>query len=158
MKKEYIESFMDMACRFGLTSKAQRLKVGCLIYKNDAIISCGVNGQPPKWPTEECEDENFKTLDTVRHAEVAALEKLWNSSETTIGSYMFVSHLPCIPCATKIVTAKIDKVFWRYQHRCDASIQYLTDRGIEVIHVPETEFYKNMEDMHRHSDLNKLYK
>ena len=48
---------MDMACRFAQTSHAERLKVGSLIVKNDSIISLGVNGMPPKWPTEVCEDK-----------------------------------------------------------------------------------------------------
>lgn len=44
MKKKYIDAFMDMACRFGQTSEATRLKVGALIVKNDSVISLGVNG------------------------------------------------------------------------------------------------------------------
>jgi len=47
MKDIYKEAFMDMAVRFGQTSYAERLKVGCLLVKNGSIISEGVNGQPP---------------------------------------------------------------------------------------------------------------
>ena len=65
MKEIYKLALMDMACRFGETSFATRLKVGSLIYKNGSVISLGCNGQPPGWETEVCEDENGNTLPTV---------------------------------------------------------------------------------------------
>lgn len=135
MKNKYEIAIMDMACRFGQTSTANRLKVGCLIYKNDSIISLGVNGQPPGWPTEVCEDDNNVTLPTVRHAEAAALEKLYLSTETSENSTMFVSHAPCLPCALKIVAAKIKKVYYRDEYRSTEGIKHLKSCGVEVVHL-----------------------
>lgn len=135
MKERYIEALMDMAERFGKTSYAERLKVGALVYKRDSIIALGCNGQPSGWPTEVCEGTDGKTLDTVRHAEVAALEKLINSTETAEGSVMFVSHAPCKGCAIKIVGAKIKKVYYRHTYRSTAGIEYLLDKGVEVCKI-----------------------
>lgn len=131
MKSKYSEALMDMAIRFGETSTAERLKVGCLIYKNDSIISLGVNGQPPGWPTEVCEEDG-KTLHTVRHAEAAALEKLYLSTETSEGAEMFISHAPCLQCSLKIVAAKIKKVYYRHDYRSDDGITYLKEAAIVV--------------------------
>lgn len=136
MKQKYKEALMDMACRFGQTSEAERLKVGCLIYKNDAIISVGCNGQPPGWSYEHCEDADGNTLSSVRHAEIAALEKLWQSSETSTGAHMFISHSPCKNCAIKIVTAGITKVYYREEYRSNDGLIYLGSRGVEVEQVP----------------------
>ena len=132
MKEKYIDAYMDMAVRFGETSTANRLKVGALIVKDDFIISHGCNGQPPGWENEVCEDEHHKTLPTVRHAEEAALQKLWNSHETARGSYMFVSHCPCLNCAIKIKTAGITKVFYRNVYRTTDGLDYLNEKGILV--------------------------
>jgi dCMP deaminase len=132
MKDKYKLAFMQMAETFGLTSEAQRLKVGALIVKNDTIIALGTNGQPPGWYTEVCEDENYATLPTVRHAEDAALQKLWKSTETATGSEMFVSHAPCLACSIKIVTAGISKVYYRQQYRSDEGLQYLQSKGIKI--------------------------
>jgi dCMP deaminase len=132
LKDKYIEALLDMAERFGQTSEAVRLKVGCLIYKNDSIISMGVNGQPEGWPSEFCEGEDGKTLPTVRHAEDAALQKLCRSTETSVGSVMFISHAPCLPCAIKIATAKISAVYYRYDYRLSDGIDYLRSKGILV--------------------------
>ena len=134
MKNKYKLAFMDMAERFGQTSTAERLKVGALIVKNDSIIALGCNGMPPGWPTEVWESVEYMSTDApqwlalqevieewpytddrrryklttkpeCRHAEIAALEKLWNSSETSSGAEMFVSHSPCKMCAIKIKTS-----------------------------------------------------
>lgn len=137
MKSKYEIAIMDMACRFGQTSAANRLKVGCLIYKNDSIISLGCNGQPPGWPDEVCEDENGVTLATVRHAEAAALEKLYLSTETSENAMMFISHAPCLQCSLKIVAAKIKKVYYRDEYRNDDGIKHLKSCGVEVIHLVE---------------------
>lgn len=161
MKDKYKLAFIDMACRFAETSSAERLKVGALIVKNDSIISLGVNGQPPKWHTEVCEEKVYlpqdaggwvepqeikekfpfsdkkgryylKTCDTVRHAEQAALEKLWNSTETAQGAEMFISHSPCPNCCIKILTSEIKEVTYRTEFRDTSGLEYLVRNNIKV--------------------------
>ena len=132
MKSKYAQALMDMTERFGQTSTAKRLQVGAMIYKNSSIISLGVNGQPPGWETEVCEDSEGKTLPTVRHSEAAALEKLYLSTETSEGAEMFISHSPCLNCSLKIVAAKIQKVYYRHEYRCSLGIDYLKKNGVEV--------------------------
>lgn len=135
MKDKYAQALMDMAVRFGETSTAERLKVGSLIYKNNSIISLGVNGQPPGWTTEICEDGEGKTLSTVRHSEAAALEKLYLSTETSEGADMFVSHMPCLNCSLKIVAAKIKTVYYRHEYRCTEGIEWLKKNGVLVYKI-----------------------
>lgn len=135
MKDKYALALMDMTERFGQTSTAQRLQVGAMIYKNSSIISLGVNGQPPKWATEVCEDWNGHTFPTVRHAEAAALEKLYLSTETSEGAEMFISHSPCLNCSLKIVAAKIQKVYYRHEYRCSEGIEWLKKNGVLVYKV-----------------------
>lgn len=131
-KEKYKQAFMRMTEVFASTSEAKRLKVGCVIVKNDTIIALGVNGQPPGWPTEVCEDDNNQTLPTVRHAEDAALQKLWKSTETSDGAEMYVSHAPCLNCSIKIVTAGINKVYYRQQYRDESGLSYLKSKNIEI--------------------------
>jgi len=135
MKTKYLLAYMDMTCRFAETSEATRLKVGASLIKNDSIIALGVNGMPPKWPTEICEHqgpEGLVTKPECRHAEVACLEKLYKSPETAEGSTMFISHSPCKFCAIKIFTAGIKSVYYRNTFRCDAGIKYLVGNGVVV--------------------------
>lgn len=132
MKEKYDFAFLDMAERFGLTSEAVRLKVGAMLVRDGQILSQGCNGQPPGWPTEVCEDVDGNTLPTVRHAEIACLEKLWNSHEVAKGAVMYISHSPCLACAIKLASSGIVGVYYRHQYRCDDGVDFLRSRGISV--------------------------
>lgn len=129
---KYQLAYMDMAERFAETSEAERLKVGCLLVKNDRIQSLGVNGTPPGWHTNVCEDETGQTHDFVDHAEENALSKMWTSNDSTEGSDAYITHSPCLKCSVKLVTAKIARVFYRYPYRCDKGLDYLKEHGVEV--------------------------
>lgn len=133
MKDKYKLAYMDMACRFGLTSEAERRKVGALLVKDGGVISEGCNGQPSGWHTEVCEcSETGLTLPTVRHAEVACLEKLQNKPNTAEGSTMFVSTAPCYNCAIKIASAKVVEVYYRDLYNSTDGIEYLRSRAIHT--------------------------
>ena len=136
MKHKYLTAYMDMAERFGQTSESTRLSVGCIIVKEEGIISEGVIGQPPKWHTEVCEGEDGKTLDTVRHAEVAALEKMQNKTETVKGSTAFISHSPCKNCAIKLHSAGVKEVYFRHFYRSNDGLDYLLKKGITPFKIP----------------------
>ena len=132
MKEKYKQALMDMAERFGQTSESTRLKVGCLIVKNDSVISMGVNGSPKGFHTNICEDGEGNTAWYVRHAEQAALDKLVRSTESAEGATMFVSHSCCKHCALRIVDAGIKKVYYRHHYRDHSGVQYLQDNGVDV--------------------------
>lgn len=132
MKPKYHSAFLDMAIRFGQTSEANRLKVGALLVRDGKILSQGVNGTPPKWESEVCEGEDGKTLPHVRHAEIACLEKLWNSTETAEGATMYISYSPCLPCAIKLLTAGVSSVYFKDEYRCDEGLKFLKRNGVEV--------------------------
>ena len=132
MKQKYHSAFLDMAIRFGQTSEASRLKVGALLVRDGKILSQGTNGQPPKWHTEVCEDDEGNTSSTIRHAEIACLEKLWNSTETAEKATMYISYSPCLNCSIKIFTAGVSSVYYKEEYRCDEGIHFLKARGVKV--------------------------
>jgi len=132
MKRKYVEAFMDMAERFGQTSEAKRLKVGAMIVDGGHIIAQGCNGQPPGWPTEVCESVFNTTLPTVRHAEIAALDKLAYADFYIVHPEMYVSHAPCLECAKKLVDFDIEKVYYRYSYRKTDGLDYLQSKGVEI--------------------------
>ena len=142
MKLKYINALMDMAERFAQTSEATRLKVGALIYRDGAILSLGINGVPSGWPSESCEGVDGQTLPHVRHAESAALEKLWLSTETSKGACLFVTHSPCFQCALKIKSAQISKVYFREHYKCSKGVDYLNSVGVECLQVIQQEVFK----------------
>lgn len=161
MKQEYKTMYMEMAEACARASKAIRRKVGCVLVNDKGIISEGLNGMPPKWETEECEykqylegipantntynwikvdfpfedDRGYYRLITkpeCRHAEVAALEKLWGKPESAEGATCFVTTAPCKNCAIKLFTAGIKKVYYKDTYSSEAGIEYLINKGVKV--------------------------
>jgi len=135
MKVKYKLAVMNMAKEFAKTSEANRLKVGSILYKNDNIISMGVNGTVSGWYTNQCEDKDGNTTSAVRHSEINCLNKLRRSSENAIGATLFVTHQPCLACAMELVEAGIVKVIYDQEYRLSDGVDYLLNKGVEVENV-----------------------
>jgi len=125
------EAYMDTAERFASLSTAKRLQVGAIVVKDNRIISIGYNGMPSGWDNE-CEDHTNKTKPEVVHAEANAIAKLARSTESGLGSEMYVTHAPCIECAKQIYTAGVTKVYYKNKYRSDDGIGFLVKCGVVV--------------------------
>ena len=113
-------------------STANRLKVGCVITKDNRILSLGYNGTPSGW-SNECE-ENGKTKPEVLHAEANALMKLCRSTESSDGAALYVTHYPCIDCAKLIYQAGIKEVYYinDYEASKGSGKEFLFKAGVNV--------------------------
>jgi len=66
------------------------MKVGCVIVRDNRIISIGYNGMPSGWDNN-CEYElnhELKTKDEVLHAEANAITKVTKATERTEGAVL----------------------------------------------------------------------
>ena len=143
MKEKFKQAYMQTAQTFAELSHARRLKVGCIIVKDDRIISIGYNGMPAGWDNN-CEHEMkwpngeirfLQTKDEVLHAESNAIAKLARSNESGEGANLFVTHSPCIECAKLIYQSGINQVYYGMQYRDDAGIKFLETSKIFVEQV-----------------------
>ena len=161
MKQKFIELYMDWAKRCAELSHARRLHVGAVIVKDDSVISYGYNGMPAGWDND-CENTVFvldeevmgtdmislgytqtengnwvklKTKPEVLHAESNAIAKLAKSSNSGIGSTIFVTHSPCMECSKLIAQSGISSVYYNENYRDDAGIRFLEKSGVEVTKV-----------------------
>lgn len=138
MKDKFIKYFMDVAIRTSELSYAKRLKVGCIVVKEDRIISIGYNGTPKGW-NNNCEDilENgeLKTKDSVIHAERNAIAKLARSNESAEKSVMFITCSPCLTCAEYIALSGIEEIYYKDVYRCSDGLEYLKKHGVKIAHV-----------------------
>jgi dCMP deaminase len=152
---------MDWAKRCSELSHARRLHVGAVIVKDDSVISYGYNGMPAGWDND-CENTVFvldeevmgtdmislgytqtengnwvklKTKPEVLHAESNAIAKLAKSSNSGVGSTIFVTHSPCMECAKLIAQSGISSVYYNENYRDDAGIRFLEKSGVEVTKV-----------------------
>jgi dCMP deaminase len=140
MKEKLKQAYMKTAQTFAELSHARRLKVGCIIVKDDRIISIGYNGMPAGWDNN-CEHEmkwpngEIRFLETkaeVLHAESNAIAKLARSNESGLGSTMFITHSPCLHCSKLIYQSGIKSVFYNEEYRDSEGIIFLTRSGLQV--------------------------
>lgn len=127
-------TYLRMTNIWGLMSKAKRRKVGCIVVKNNQIISDGYNGTPSGFDNN-CEyEENGKliTKPEVIHAESNALMKLATSTNSSIGATMYLSCAPCFQCAKLIIQAKINRVVYMDEYRNKDGINLLKNAKIRI--------------------------
>ena len=131
---------MDIASRCAGMSHAVRKKVGCIIVKNESIISHGWNGTP-KGTDNCCEYEvetdqgrgtKLVTHDIVIHAESNALNKWAKSTSSANDSTMYVTLEPCINCAKQLHGSGISRLIFKESYNSSGS-EFLKNVGIEVI-------------------------
>jgi dCMP deaminase len=143
MKDKFKQAYMKTAQTFAELSHARRLQVGCIIVKDDRVISIGYNGMPAGWDNN-CEHEikwpngEIRFLETkaeVLHAESNAIAKLAQSNESGDGASLFVTHSPCMECAKLIYQSGINQVYYGVQYRDDAGIKFLETSKIFVEQV-----------------------
>jgi dCMP deaminase len=135
MKEKFKQAYMKTAQTFAELSHAQRLQVGCIIVKNDRIISIGYNGMPAGWSNiceDISEDGSLKTKPEVLHAETNAIAKLAKSNESGEGASLFVTHSPCIECAKLIYQSGITNVYYGTNYRDDQGINFLKQSNINI--------------------------
>ena len=126
---------MQVAQVYANLSSATRLKVGCIIVKENRIISIGYNGMPSGWDNN-CEFENDDKLYTkpeVLHAETNAIAKVARSNENCVGATLFVTTAPCLDCAKLIYQSGISRVVWKNPHlRTDEGLKFLEKCDMKV--------------------------
>ena len=134
---EIDNKYIEMAKSWAMLSRAIRKKVGCLIVKDGTIIADGFNGTPTGF-NNSCETigpyETGKlvTKPEVLHAETNAITKLAKSTQSSLGSTMYITISPCIDCAKLIIQSGIARVVYEELYRSSAGIDLLEKAQIIV--------------------------
>ena len=164
MKDKFIHAHMKAAEVYADLSSATRLKVGCVIVKDNTVIGIGYNGMPSGWDNQ-CEDVFFiehkdidnhyrvesliqlgyvetaqgwtktKSRPEVLHAETNAIAKVSQSTNSSKDAALFVTHAPCLDCAKLIHQSGITNVYYKNKYRSDDGINFLNKCGVNVHHV-----------------------
>ena len=143
MKDKHKIAHMKSAFNYAECSTAKRLQVGCVIVKDNRVISIGYNGMPSGW-TNKCEtSEIWKdgkqlaqpvlvTKPEVLHAESNAIAKLARCSESGEGAIAFITHQPCLNCAKLLYQSGIKEVYYVHSYRLNDGLVFLKQCKIPV--------------------------
>lgn len=138
-RKQFDENYLRLAFVWSRNSRAERLKVGAIMVKDDMIISDGFNGTPRGFDNC-CEiknaDGSLVSKREVLHAESNAIAKVAKSTNSSEGSTLYITDSPCFDCAKMIIQAGIKRVVYAREYRILDGINLLKDAGIEVEHLP----------------------
>ena len=153
--------YMQMAYQIAKLSYAKRKRVGCIIVKDNQVVSTGYNGTPHGFDND-CEEDQIRYYDNpdhamtlmdkgykcndgccskevtkrvVLHAESNALAKVSKSTLSSDGADMYITMSPCFDCAKLIIQSGIKKVFYSENYRDTSGIDILEEAGIEVKEV-----------------------
>ena len=151
---------MNIAKEVAKLSHCVRAKVGCIIVKDNNIVSFGYNGTP-SGIDNCCEDKNYMSIDAavwpdpitikkkfpfedekgrfglvtkseVLHAESNAILKSGKNYQSVQGSTMYCTLSPCFECAKMIIQSGVSKVIYEELfYRDNGSVEFLS-KFIEV--------------------------
>lgn len=131
------EVYMDVAYTISQLSYAERRKVGCVIVKDNQIVSFGYNGTPTGFDNQ-CEHGHGEELTTKRevlHAESNALTKIAKSTMSSDGADLYTTTSPCFECSKLIVQSGINRVFYSEEYRDVEGLELLNKAKVDVIRL-----------------------
>jgi dCMP deaminase len=133
--KKLDKLYMDIALRISLESKAHRKKVGCVIVKDNNIISFGYNGTPSGF-NNKCEDRNNNSKPEVIHAEMNSFAKLAKTGVSCDKATMYLTLSPCYDCSKLIIQSGIKRLVFSEKYRNTEPLELLKKAKIQVVYIP----------------------
>ena len=129
---KYHQKYLEIAEKISELSHAKKKKVGCILVKNNVIISDGYNGTPTGYENE-CEDCDGNTKWYTLHSEANAITKLVRIGGISAeNSTLYTTLSPCKECAKLILQSGISTVIYKEQYRDTTGIDFLKKSGIKI--------------------------
>ena len=126
------EYFICIALLTASRSSCERLKVGCIITKNNRIISTGYNGHISGAPHNSYikDDHEQATI----HAEQNAITDAAKRGVQLDDSIAYITHYPCINCFKLLVQSGIKTIKYLNDYKNDNFVQtLLQSSGVRLI-------------------------
>ena len=124
--------FMKAATLASVRSPCERLKVGCVLVKNNRLISMGYNGflagtdhrSIVRWGHEQA---------TI-HAEINAITDAAKRGVSIDDTIAYITHYPCINCFKALASSGVKKIYYQVDYKNDPILEDL-GYGISLIKV-----------------------
>ncbi len=117
--------FKEIAQVTAKRSPCERLQVGCVLVKNNRIISQGYNGFLPGCEHKSIIRDGHEQA-TV-HAEQNAIADCAKRGVSCEGCTAYITHYPCIICCRLLLAAGIQEIKFINHYRNDELVKVFTD-------------------------------
>ena len=101
------------------------MQVGCLLVKDNRIISQGYNGFLPGCPHESIVRDNHEQA-TI-HAEQNAISDCAKRGVSCEGAIAYITHYPCIICMRLLCASGIKCIKYIEDYKNDPLVQYFAN-------------------------------
>ena len=126
---EYFKEIVSVTAK---RSPCERLHVGCLLIKENRIISQGYNGFLPGCPHESIIRDNHE-MATV-HAEQNAIADCAKRGVSCNESIAYITHYPCIHCCRLLLASGIKEIKYIDDYKNDELVEKFTNQLKIPIH------------------------
>lgn len=117
------EYFMSVCYLISKRSSCNRLHVGCVITKDDRIVTTGYNGHLPGAPHNSVVRDGHEQM-TV-HAESNAVADSAKRGVSLNGCTAYVTHIPCLTCTKMLIAAGIKHIIFAEHYNNDELVPLL---------------------------------
>lgn len=107
-------------------SPCERLQVGCLLVKDNRIVSQGYNGFLPGCEHTSIVRDGHEQA-TV-HAEQNAIADCAKRGVSCDGCTAYITHYPCIICCRMLLASGIKHIKYIHNYRNDELVKYFLDK------------------------------
>lgn len=116
--------FGSLALLAAARSPCERLHVGCVLVRENRVLSMGYNGFFSGAPHESIVDNGHEQA-TV-HAEQNAIAHAARTGVAVEKAHAYVTHYPCVNCFKSLVAAGVTKVYYVDDYRNDDVVATLS--------------------------------
>ena len=120
---EYFKKIVSVTAE---RSPCERLQVGCLLVKDNRIVSQGYNGFLPGCPHASIVRNNHEQA-TV-HAEQNAIADCAKRGVNCKDSTAYITHYPCIICARMLLASGIKTIKYINDYKNDELVEVFTEQ------------------------------
>jgi len=121
------EYFKKIVLATSERSSCERLQVGCLLVKDNRIVSQGYNGFLPGCPHISKIRNNHEQA-TV-HAEQNAICDCAKRGVSCSEATAYVTHYPCIICCRLLLASGIKEIKYIEDYKNDELVKYFCDQA-----------------------------
>lgn len=104
-------------------SPCERLKVGCILVKDNRIVSQGYNGFLPGCPHKSIVRNNHEQA-TI-HAEQNTIADCAKRGVSCMGAIAYITHYPCINCTKSLLASGIKHIYYIFNYKNDSLVEEL---------------------------------
>ena len=130
------EYFKNIVLTTSTSSSCNRLHVGCILVKDNRIISQGYNGFLSGHPHKSVILNNHE-IATI-HAEQNAIIDCAKRGVNCNNSIAYITHFPCLICLKMLIQAGIEKIYYIYDYKNDYENIEKLNITIPIIKLDET--------------------